>query len=235
MTMGVHDAAVAAGVGKSYPFAVRRRDPEFAAAWETARRAKYYVQLVCEQCGSSFKHSLGSSKPGRFCSERCHIACQRAVGIAQAEELFWAKVEKDGPTPLHVPELGPCWTWTAGVDQNGYGMYRHKRSHRFAWELAHGEIPDGMQALHRCDNPPCVRMDHLFLGTLLVNMADRNAKERQARGERSGRAVLTEAQVVEARQRRAAGELVKDIAAEYAVSASTLSHAVVGQSWRHVA
>jgi hypothetical protein len=44
--------------------------------------------------------------------------------------------------------------------------------HRFAWELAYGPIPDGLWVLHHCDNPPCVNIDHLYLGTVKDNTAD---------------------------------------------------------------
>jgi hypothetical protein len=84
----------------------------------------------------------------------------------------------------------PCLEWQAGRDKNGYGKHwlagKTVRAHRVAWELAHGPIPDGMGVLHRCDNPPCVADEHLFLGTNQDNTADRDAKGRQARGDANG-------------------------------------------------
>ena len=89
------------------------------------------------------------------------------------EERFWEKVNKtDG-----------CWEWTAHKLFNGYGRFSIRGatdySHRVAWELASGKYPTGKQVLHTCDNPACVRIDHLFLGTLKENMADRGAKHRE--------------------------------------------------------
>jgi hypothetical protein len=52
------------------------------------------------------------------------------------------------------------------------------RSHRAAWKLTHGPIPDGLQVLHRCDNPPCCNPAHLFLGTQQDNIADMHKKGR---------------------------------------------------------
>lgn len=56
--------------------------------------------------------------------------------------------------------------------------------HRAVWEAIWGPIPSGMQVLHRCDNKPCMRPDHLFLGTPADNMADKVAKGRQSKGPR---------------------------------------------------
>jgi hypothetical protein len=54
------------------------------------------------------------------------------------------------------------------------------RQHRMAWELEHGPIPNGLMILHHCDNPACVNINHLYLGTHAENMADRQARSRTA-------------------------------------------------------
>jgi len=108
-------------------------------------------------------------------------------------ERFWARIDQNGPVPRHAPELGPCWLWTGGKTRAGYGHLReggctgkHVYAHRVSWELRHGTIPPGLHVLHRCDTPRCVNPAHLFVGTHADNMADRDAKGRQARGSRSG-------------------------------------------------
>lgn len=127
-------------------------------------------------------------------------------------ERFWPLVDKNGPAPAHCPELGACWVWTRSKHTFGYGKiginYKTFGTHCVAWELTYGPIPDGQWVLHKCDNPPCVRPDHLFLGTQADNMADRDAKhrlptgdahwsrrnpERVARGLRSGKYTKPEA------------------------------------------
>lgn len=101
------------------------------------------------------------------------------------EERFWSKVNKDGPTQPHMDT--PCWVWTSSANY-GYGIFSAARiqgAHRVSWWLAHGENPGSLYVCHKCDNPPCVRPDHLFLGTAADNNRDRMQKEpaRRAREE----------------------------------------------------
>lgn len=101
-------------------------------------------------------------------------------------ERLAEKTNQNGPVVR--PELGPCWQWTGGCFVSGYGQIKVAgkpwKAHRLAWTLTNGEVPDGLFVLHRCDNPKCVRLDHLFLGTNADNSADMVAKGRQATGER---------------------------------------------------
>ena len=82
-----------------------------------------------------------------------------------------------------VRQTNGCLEWTGGTDDKGYGTIKVNgktvKTHRFAWILAHGPIPNGLAVLHHCDNPPCCDTDTcLFLGTTADNMADRDAKGR---------------------------------------------------------
>lgn len=76
-----------------------------------------------------------------------------------------------------------CWVHTNERTAKGYARLdigdKHYRAHRIAWELLHGPIPEGMVVCHHCDNPPCVRPDHLWLGTVQDNNADMKAKGRR--------------------------------------------------------
>jgi len=154
-------------------------------------------------------------------------------------QRFWAKVDKDGPVPERFPELGPCWVWTAGTDVWGYGRFlldgKKWTAHRVAWLIGSGPIPVAECVLHRCDNPPCVRHSHHFLGSSADNTADMVAKNRQPRGESNGRSKLTESQVMEIRRRYAAGGVFQSaLADEYGVRPAMVSAIVVHRRWKHL-
>jgi hypothetical protein len=81
-----------------------------------------------------------------------------------------------------VRQPSGCLEWIGCRLPKGYGQIRVSgktaMTHRQAWELAHGPIPDGLNVLHHCDNPPCCDVLHLFLGTQAENNADRALKGR---------------------------------------------------------
>lgn len=125
-----------------------------------------------------------------------------------------------------------CVVWTGRRDEKGYGRAGRRKAHRVAWETANGPIPTGLCVLHRCDNPPCCNPAHLFLGTQLDNVRDREAKGRGVAP--PSRAKLTDAQVREMRRLYALGETQIKLAKKYPVSRGNLSKIVNGRLYSHV-
>lgn len=138
-----------------------------------------------------------------------------------------------------VDRSGECWIWRGKADKEGYGiLYKDGgdfRAHRVAYELAFDASPGDLQVCHRCDNPQCVRPDHLFLGTIAENTADRNAKSRQAKGARCGMAKLDDDTVRRIRAELATGARQVDLAERFGVSQASISLIGLGATWRHVA
>jgi hypothetical protein len=197
------------------------------------------VERPCVICSTSFM--VRAAKKQECCGTRCALRLVQNRKRTPLNVRFWLKVSKDGPVPAHRPELGPCWPWTGRTGSHGYGLirrgegdYANLEAHRASWELHRGQIMDGLWVLHHCDNRPCVRPDHLFLGTSPDNHADMVSKGRQARGEKTNTARLTESQVLEIRQRRASGERQTDLAREFSVSVNTIGNIFRRETWAHL-
>jgi hypothetical protein len=149
----------------------------------------------------------------------------------EQETRFWAKVAR-GPG---------CWEWTGALSR-GYGQFavggskRVLGAHRVSWEHVNGPVPPGLFVLHRCDNPRCVRPDHLFIGTIKDNTADMLAKGRHnpPRGSRCGTSKLTESDAAAIRSLAAEGFAHPIIASRFSVSRPTVSLIVARKTWRHV-
>jgi hypothetical protein len=133
------------------------------------------------------------------------------------------------------------------VDVFGYGMFRHEgRAHKathVALHLSGIDRPRGNVVCHRCDNPPCVNPEHLYVGTQRDNARDRTVRERDGgplrRGEGNGRAVLTWELVREIRAKwtlnvpgRKPVHTKRSLSREYGVSDNQIGYILSGRQWR---
>jgi len=148
---------------------------------------------------------------------------------------------------MYQPEPNSgCWLWVGGATMHGYGLIsyergRHIYAHRLSYELTHGEIGEGLEVCHLCDNPPCVNPSHLFAATHGENLADARRKGRlrvpHQRGSKNPFSKLTEAQIREMREARSDGEVCRSIAHRYGVHYNTVRLATTTGTWgtwRHV-
>lgn len=159
-----------------------------------------------------------------------HWARWRRTGDPMGQHLpsfndrFWAKVDKSGE----------CWEWTGAKNHYGYGKFSVRRcvwvfAHRVAWEITNGEIPAGRFVCHRCDNPACVRPDHLFLGTAQDNSTDAKVKQRSKSASHLGRR-LTREEVEQMRSLYQGGECSQQqLARRFGVSQGLVSAIVRGR------
>lgn len=140
---------------------------------------------------------------------------------------------------LDTSIINDCWVWTCYRDKKGYGLLtwngRTRRAHHIAWILAYGSVPVGLQVLHKCDNPSCVKPSHLWLGTNADNVRDKMAKNRGCKGEHHGAARLTESDIEQIKTLyNVHMYLQKDIAAAYKIDRSHVSRIVNNKKWSYL-
>lgn len=155
--------------------------------------------------------------------------------IRQADYLLEATEEDIFRFSRKIIFTERCWEWARAKFDSGYGAFRiagqNVRAHRFAFQAFIRPLEIGEDALHSCDNPGCVRPADLFPGNNALNVADRDAKGRTARGEHSGSAKLSDDLVAEILSDRRSQ---REIAAVYGVCKSTIGYIKRGEYWRHI-
>lgn len=140
--------------------------------------------------------------------------------------------------------MSACVEWQGARHRQGYGVVkvggRVTLAHRVAFEQANGPILGGLHVLHRCDNPPCVNPEHLFLGTHQDNMDDRQRKGRTrlppaSSGSACSWARLTEGDAATIRCLAECGVKQSRLAKLYGVSQTMVSRIKLRKAWAHVA
>jgi hypothetical protein len=124
-----------------------------------------------------------------------------------------------------------CWPWIGGKSSGslGYGIMKDAQkkviyAHRFAWERENGPIPEGLCALHDCDNPACCNPNHLSLGTNGKNTADKIARGRM-------RQKMKTADVLAILRHFICGWTIERLAAFYRVTLAAIRHVLSGKTW----
>lgn len=115
-----------------------------------------------------------------------------------------------------------CWEWKLKVRPNGYARVTYLRKSYYAHRLSYfafvGNIKEGLDICHKCDNRRCCNPEHLFQGTRKDNMQDAVNKGRQAKGFKLPHSKLSESNKIEIMKRVLSGEIYKHIAADYGVT-----------------
>jgi len=139
---------------------------------------------------------------------------------------------------MAIPEPNSgCWLFTGAVSDRGYGIFgtggKTKRAHRVAFEETYGLLSPDVCVLHRCDTPPCINPDHLWLGSHYDNAMDKIAKGRhpEMHGEKNSQARLTEEK---ARHIKSSSESTTSLAKKFGVSLSIVSEIRHGKKWKHL-
>lgn len=142
------------------------------------------------------------------------------------EERFWSKVNK----------TGTCWLWIASCFPSGYGRFNFEgtmmHASRVSWILSNGYLRQDQFVCHKCDNPSCVRLNHLWVGTQIENLNDMTNKGRRKIGEQHGSAKLIKTQVLEIRNKyKQGGVTYSDLGKLFGMSSPAIGHIIRGYSW----
>ena len=109
--------------------------------------------------------------------------CKSEIGLSRAD--FNRTLSQRFASKCDSADARGCIPWIGGKTIKGYGILRASArvktcAHRIAWVLKHGDLSPNVLVLHRCDNPSCVNVDHLFLGSAQENTNDMVSKARHA-------------------------------------------------------
>jgi hypothetical protein len=158
----------------------------------------------------------------------------RKIKTTPIKERFWPKVDIKSPEE--------CWNYMGPYEKHGYGivtLFAKPRvrwlAHRLAWTLSNGEIKDGLDVCHKCDNPPCCNPNHLFTGTALDNVRDciSKGRARKAQGEKHASAKVTARQVIQIRSMKGTATC-REIGKLFGLTKSGVQHIMSGLKWKHI-
>lgn len=196
---------------------------------------RYHNPKKCITCGSDYVRRVDEGKfefsQRKTCSHECAVIATNTANTVPLAERFWNKVD--------IGSDASCWEWLGTINSNGYGTISvangTESSHRVAWELANGSIPNGLLIRHLCHNPPCCNPKHLALGNAYQNAQDMVQSGRSLKGERATNSKLTEEQVLDIRARFDNGSLTSTYFSNlYGVAPNTVMSVIHRRTWTHI-
>ncbi len=145
-------------------------------------------------------------------------------------------MSKEKPIRAELNANG-CWICISHkAGGNGYPCVkrggRYQKISRYLFEMSGVKLSRQELVLHACDEPLCVNMAHLRVGTHEENMQDRCARKRTATRERHGMSKLTEQKVTEIRILLRNGVSTRKLATKFGVSQATIMWVKKNLHWR---
>lgn len=199
------------------------------------------LSKVCEFCDKEFFPRRDKINRARCCSRKCLYDLLGKLNKNKWEQKHneWNNECRDDyieimkkAFEIFFTKTEYCWKWnghTRGRKNMNYGSFTFRgkdiMAHRASYFIYKGEIPNNMLVLHKCDNPPCVNPDHLWLGTYLENQRDKMSKNRH-RGEK-----LNIDKVKEIKNLLRMGVLGTRICKDFNISTTTLHSIKKGKTW----
>lgn len=139
-------------------------------------------EKTCGQCGAVFqkdpRYSWAYFAKQKYCSQDC-------AGLAWSIERIQSRPDIHTAFEKWFERGDGCWEWVGATDKEGYAIFSYAgqqyRASRLVLKWSGVELNSELFACHHCDNPSCVRPDHLFAGTHKDNMRDMAAKGRHGK------------------------------------------------------
>ena len=192
--------------------------------------------MICAcGCGTIIPSFDSRGRPRSYCKGHQSRILAKPTPWQKRFSAIWETIEK--------PDVG-CWNWTEKLDRSGYGRmavrypnWHEELCHRLSWVFHRGLIPTGVMVCHSCDNPSCVRPDHLFLGTAADNMHDmfNKGRRRPRSGETHPKAKLANADVQSIRALLRDGYGLRVIGKRFGVTHKTIMSIRDGHTWKELA